>query len=124
MKLTVQADKPVASARCAGHAFVMSDTSSPAVASLAFDHSPRRALAAMSEQDRDIWHRRYWPQEGAEPRILILLERVERELRAAGEPATIHALWVHLAGRAGQENNPDLQAATALAGMALGLRAG
>ena len=124
MKLTVQADKAVASAWCAGHAFIMSDTSPPAVASLAFDHSPRRALAAMSEQERDIWHQRYCPQEGAEPRVLILLERAERELRAAGEPATLHALWVYLADRAGQENNVDLQAAAALAGTAMGLRAG
>ena len=102
----------------------MSDTSLPPVASFALDQSPRRALAAMSSQDRDIWHRRYCPQEGAEPRVLVLLERVERELRDAGEPATIHALWVHLADRAGQENNSDLQASAALAGMALGLRAG
>ncbi|MGI4953324.1 MAG: hypothetical protein ACRYGM_16090 [Janthinobacterium lividum] len=35
-----------------------------------------------------------------------------------------HSLWVHLADRAGQENDLDVRAAAGLAGMALGLRAG
>lgn len=54
----------------------------------------------------------------------MLLERTERELRAAGKPATIHSLWVTLADRAGQDGDPDVRAAAALAGMAMGLRAG
>ena len=78
----------------------------------------------MSDEDKAPWHLRYCAQEGAEPRVWVLLERVERELRAAGHPATIHTLWVHLADRAGQENDPDVRAAAALAGMATGLRAG
>ena len=78
----------------------------------------------MSDEDKATWHLRYCAQEGAEPRVWVLLERTERELRAAGEPATIHALWVHLADRAGQDDDLDVRAAAALAGMAIGLRAG
>lgn len=98
--------------------------SSPAAEATALDQSPRRAFAAMSVEDRATWHIRYCAQEGAEPRVWVLLERTEKDLRAAGEPATIHSLWVHLADRAGQENDLDVRAAAALAGMAMGLRAG
>ncbi len=77
----------------------------------------------MSNEDKAIWHIRYCPQEGAEPRVWVLVERVEREMRAAGEAVTIHSLWVHLADRAGQENDPDVRAGAGLAGMAIGLRA-
>jgi len=35
---------------------------------------------------------------------------------------TIHALWVELADRAGQGDEPDVRAAAGLAAMALGLR--
>ena len=78
----------------------------------------------MSAEDKAAWHIRYCAQEGAEPRVWVLLERTEREMRAAGEPATIHALWVELADRAGQGDESDVRAAAALAGMACGLRAG
>lgn len=48
----------------------MLDPPAPAPLSLfsiaTFDQSPRRAFAAMSDQDRDVWHLRYCPQEGAE----------------------------------------------------------
>ncbi len=77
----------------------------------------------MSDEDKAAWHIRYCAQEGAEPRVWVLVERVERKMRAAGEAVTIHALWVHLADRAGHGGEPDVQAA-ALAGMAMGLRAG
>lgn len=93
-------------------------------ASVVFDQSPRRAFAAMSADDKAAWHIRYCAQEGAEPRVWVLVERVEREMRAAGEAVTIHALWVHLADRAGQENDLDVRAAAGLAGMAMELRAG
>ena len=78
----------------------------------------------MSAEDKAGWHIRYCAQEGAEPRVWVLVERVERELRAAGEAVTIHSLWVHLADWAGQENDLDVRAAAGLAGMAVGLRAG
>jgi hypothetical protein len=57
-------------------------------------------------------------------RARAMLQNVERELRDAGQEVTIHALWVTLADRAGQENDLDVRAAAALAGMAMGLRAG
>ena len=98
--------------------------SSSADETTAFDQSPRRAFAAMSAEDKAAWHIRYCAQEGAEPRIWVLVERLEREMRAAGEAATIHALWVHLADRAGEENDLDVRAAARLTAMAMGLRAG
>ncbi len=78
----------------------------------------------MSNEDKAAWHIRYCPQEGAEPRVWVLVERVEREMRAAGEAVTIQSLWVRLADRAGQTDEPDVRAAAGLAGMAMGLRAG
>lgn len=78
----------------------------------------------MSDEAKATWRLRYCAQEGAEPRVWIMLERSERELRAAGERATIHALWVHLADRAGEDNDPDVRATAALAEMAVGLRVG
>ncbi|MGI4976793.1 MAG: hypothetical protein ACRYG6_07605 [Janthinobacterium lividum] len=57
-------------------------------------------------------------------RARATLARVESELRAAGAEVTIHALWVELADRAGQGDEPDVRAAAALARMTMGLRAG
>lgn len=51
-------------------------------------------------------------------RALGLLDRTERELRAAGAEATIHGLWVALVDRA---DTPDQQAAAALAGRTMRL---
>ena len=87
-----------------------------------FDLSPRRALAALTPDDQAAWHMRYCPQEGLEMRARAALANTERELRAAGGEVTIHALWVELADRTGQEGEPDVRAAAALAGMAMGLR--
>lgn len=91
---------------------------------IAFDLSPRRALAALSADDQATWHLRYCPQEGLEMRARATLANVERELRDAGREVTIHALCVELADQAGQGDEPDVRAAAALAGMACGLRAG
>ncbi len=90
----------------------------------AFDQPPRRALSALSDADQAAWHLRYCPQEGLEMRARATLANVERELRATGAEVTIHALWVELADRAGQDDEPDVRAAAALAAMAMGLRAG
>ena len=57
-------------------------------------------------------------------RAQATLANVERELRAIGAEVTIHALWVELADRAGRDDEPDVRAAAALAGMVCGLRAG
>ncbi len=76
-----------------------------------FDLSPRRALSALSPDTLSAWHLRYCPQEGLEMRARAALSRVEGELRAAGAEVTIHALWVALADRAGQGDEPDVRAA-------------
>ena len=89
-----------------------------------FDLSPRRALSALTPDDQAAWHLRYCLQEGLEMRARATLTRLEGELRAAGAEVTIHALWVALADRAGQGDEPDVRAAAALAGMACGVRAG
>lgn len=83
--------------------------------------SPRRALSALSADEQATWHLRYCPQEGLEMRARATLANVERELRATGAEVTIQALWVALADRAGQGDEPDVRAAAALAGMACGL---
>ena len=87
-----------------------------------YDRSPRRAFAELTETGRNEWHLRYCAQEGAEPRVWALLDKVEREMRAAGKPTTIHSLWIKLADRAGQENNPEVSAAAALAAFSTSLR--
>ncbi len=89
----------------------------------AYDLPPRRALAELSEDARRTWHKKYLAQEGAEPRVWVLLDKAEAALRATGEETTIRTLWMTLADRSAQENNPDLAAAAALAGIAMGLRA-
>ena len=52
-------------------------------------------------------------------RARATLTRVEGELRTAAAEVTIHALWVALANRAGQRDEPDVRAAAALAGAVL-----
>ncbi len=84
----------------------------------AFDQPPRRALAALSPEDQAAWHLRYCPQEGLEMRARVTLANVECERRATGAEVTIHALWLALADRARQGDEPDVRAAAALAGMA------
>ena len=88
-----------------------------------FDQPPRRAVAALAPDTLAAWSRRYCPQEGLEMRARATLANVERELRDAGAEVTIHTLWVELANRVGQDGEPDVRAAAALAGMACGLRA-
>jgi len=89
-----------------------------------YDLAPRRAFADLSDDTRRGWHAKYLTQDGAEPRIWIVLDKAEAALRATGEETTIRTLWMALAGRAAQENDPDLRVATALAGIAMGLRTG
>jgi len=57
-------------------------------------------------------------------RARATLANVEREMRAAGQEVTIHALWVELADRAGLDDEPNVRAAATLAGMARELQAG
>lgn len=89
-----------------------------------YDLPPRRALAELSEDARRAWHVKYLTQEGAEPRIWVLLDKAETALRATGEETTIRTLWMALADKAAQESDRDMVAAAALAGIAMGLKAG
>ena len=86
-----------------------------------FERPPRRAVAELSAEKRAAWRTGYLNDEGTELRVLALMERTEAGLRAAGAEVTIRTLWLHLAERATAENTPDLRAAAALAGMAMGL---
>ena len=64
---------------------------------------------------------RYITESEAKLRVQALLELAEATLRSGGAPVTIRTLWIALADRAGRSENTDLHA-TALAGMAMGLR--
>lgn len=90
---------------------------------IVFDQPPRRVVAALAPDTLATWSKRYCPQEGLEMRARLVLATVEREMRDAGAEVTIHALWVQLADRAGEGGEPDVRAAAALAGMAMGLQA-
>jgi len=86
-----------------------------------YDRSPRRALAEMSAEARAAWRNRYAVQAEGELRVQTILDRAEAALQSAGTPATIRTLWIALADRAGRSDDADLEAAAALAGMAMGL---
>ncbi len=87
-----------------------------------YDLPVRQALAEMPAAAREAWRLDYLKQDGAEHRAQALVERAEAAMRERGELTTIRTVWMLLADRAGQEDNPDLRAAAALAGSALGLR--
>ena len=89
-----------------------------------YDLPVRHALDKMSAADREAWRVNYLTQDGAEHRVQALVERAEAAMRGRGEPTTIRTIWMLLADRAGQEDNADMRAAAALAGMALGLKNG
>ena len=88
-----------------------------------YDRSVRRALDEMPDETRAIWRTRYLADEGAEMRALAVLERLEDYLRAKGDEVTIRTVWITLADRAGAGGGPDVWAAAAIAGMALGIGA-
>ncbi len=105
----------------------MSDSSLSASITEVSRHAPydrpfRQVLATLPAGVRAAWRRRYGVEDDAELRVHALLERAEAALQAAGKPATIRTVWVALANRAGASNDTDLLAASALAGMAMGLR--
>ena len=85
------------------------------------DRPPRRALADLTRETRAAWRTRYLFDEGAELRVLGLLERVEAAMRSTGSEVTIRTLWIHLADRCVGNRDVDLRAAAALAGMAAGI---
>lgn len=86
-----------------------------------YDLPVRRALDKMPAVVRQTWRNNYLTQDGAEHKAQALVERAEAAMRERGELTTIRTVWMLLADRAGQEENADLRAAAALAGMAMGL---
>lgn len=80
------------------------------------------ALAEMQADIREAWRTRYAIQGDVEQRALALLTRAEAALQAANKPATIRAIWMLLADRAGTCSDADMKAAAALAGMAMRLQ--
>ena len=105
---------------------VMSDAPSPAETESSiyppYDRSLELALEGLSAEVRAEWRHKYITQGEAELRVQALLDRAEAALRSAGKPATVRTVWIMLADRAGEAGAPDLRAAAALAGMAMGLR--
>lgn len=87
-----------------------------------YDLPVRRALAEMPAALRQAWRVSYLTQDGGEHKAQALVERAEAAMRERGEPTTIRTVWMLLADRAAQEDNADLRAAAALAGMAMGLK--
>lgn len=88
-----------------------------------YDRAVRDALAELSYDVRAAWMARYAAQEDAASRAEAMVERAETALLAADRPATIRDVWMLLARRAGSDDDADMRAAAALAGMAMGLRA-
>lgn len=86
-----------------------------------YERTPNRALAALSDETKAQWQRKYCTNEGMAPRVWALLVTTEKEMRKLNLPRTIHALWVLLSDRAGASDDADLKAAAALAGTGLGL---
>ena len=90
----------------------------------AYDLSVRQTLDELSHHVRAAWMARYAAQEDVASRAEALVERAGTALIAAGRPATIRDVWMLLAHRAVRDGDADMRAAAALAGMAMGLRAG
>ncbi len=88
-----------------------------------YDRAVRDALAELPHDVRAVWMARYAAQEDAASRAEALVERAETALLAADRPSTIRDVWMLLARRAGSDDDADMRAAAALAGMAMGLRA-
>ncbi len=88
-----------------------------------YDRAVRDALADLPHDVRAAWMARYAAQEDVASRTEALVERAETALVTSGRPAIIRDVWMLLARRAGSEGDPDMRAAAALAGMAMGLQA-
>lgn len=89
-----------------------------------YDRASGAALAELNDQVRSAWRLRYLAEDGVELRAVMLLERAEAQMLAAGRPATIRDLWMAIADQAAVANDLDVRAAAALAGLAMGLRSG
>lgn len=86
-----------------------------------YESPPRLALATMRPETRAVWRTRYLNDDGQELRAMAVLEKAEAKLRAEGREVTIRTLWMALADKCVDVDDPDLRAAAALAGMAAGM---
>ncbi len=86
--------------------------------------SLRLELAAIPEPVMTAWRSRYASEGGIELSAFALVDKAAAALRSRGEQADAHALWVRMADQCGQADrpSPELSAATALVGLATGLR--
>lgn len=86
--------------------------------------SLRRQLASIPAPVLDAWRSRYAAGDGVELNAFALVDKAAAALRSRGEQVDAHALWTRMADQCGQGDGPslELRAATALVGLAAGLR--
>jgi hypothetical protein len=77
----------------------------------------------MTPETKAAWLTRYLTDAVAEFRVQAVLERAKSAMRAADAETTIRTLWVMLSDRYVRDGDPDIGAAAAQAGMALGITA-
>ncbi len=81
-------------------------------------------LASIPAPVLSAWRARYAAEGGIEINAFALVDKAATALRSRGEQVDAHALWVRMADQCGQADRPSLEmtAATALVGLATGLR--
>ncbi len=86
--------------------------------------SLRLQLASIPAPVLAAWRSRYAAEGGIELNAFALVDKAATALRSRGEQVDAHALWVRMADQCGQTDRPSLEmtAATALVGLATGLR--
>ena len=86
--------------------------------------SLRLQLAAIPKPVLSAWRSRYAAEGGIELAAFALVDKAAAALRARGEQADAHGLWTRMADQCGQTDSAsaELVAATALVGLATGLR--
>ncbi len=70
------------------------------------------------------WRARYAAGGDIELNAFTLVDKVAATLHVQGKQVDAHAIWMHLADQCGQvaKPSPEMMAATALVGLATGLR--
>ncbi len=86
--------------------------------------SLRLQLAAIPAPVLAAWRSRYAAGDSIELNAFALVDKAAAAMRSRGEQTDAHALWTRMANQCGQMNGPSLElvAATALVGLATGLR--
>lgn len=86
--------------------------------------SLRLQLAGIPEPVLALWRSRYAAEGAVEVNAQVLVDSAVEALRSEGKEADAHAVWVRLSARCEQAARPSAEmiAATALVGLATGLR--